>query len=161
MFRGKATLEIWFEAEKFVRETEIYNVRQFFGLGFGRYLENLGAKFDYNDDEYSPPGQVCVNGSTIWVNMTFDLKNGESFTHAAMQKFVKLVTLIGDETWRGRFFLPMPQIVQETMVEAYCEDNWVTYGEYLYVYQPKDPIGPKSDIEKELDQERKARISSL
>ena len=40
----------------------------------------------------------------------------------------------------------------EEVFEAYAENNWVTYGEYLYAYQPTDPLGPNSDIEKVIDE---------
>ncbi len=157
MFRGKATLTVWFEAMNFVAETHRDVVRGAFGREFRKFTEELDVKLNYGDDEYSTGNPVWMNGPGLTVDLTFDLKNGESFTHTAMQKFVKLVILIGQEEWRKNYYLPMPQIVQETMVEAYCKDNWATYGEYLYAYQPFDPLGPRTEFEKEIQKDLEAQ----
>jgi hypothetical protein len=148
MFRGKATLRVEFEAEKIAREVHQQVIRQHFRRALSEVIgDELGTDWDYADDDggVSP---VWANGSALTANLRLNLRNGEGFTHTAMQKFVKLVTLIGQEEWRGRYYLPDPEVVQETMVEAYAEDNWITYGQYLGdMFQPKDPLGPKSDLE--------------
>ena len=162
MFRGKAILTIWFEAEKFWRESNAFTRSGVFASGLGQVVNELGAKFDIVDDEGGICNPVWANGSCILAKLTFGLKSGESFIHAAMQKFVKLVTLIGKKEWRKRYYLPIPQIVQETMVEAYVKRNWVTYGDYLYDrFQPRDPLGPKSEHEEEFAKGREARSRLL
>ncbi len=147
MFRGKATLMVWFEAVNFITETHHGVVRGAFTREFKRLTEELDVTLDTGEDEYSTNNAVWINGPGLTVNLKFDLKNGESFTHAAMQKFVKLVTIIGLEEWRRRYHLPNPEVVQETMVEAYCRGNWITYGQYLGDrFQPLDPLGPKPNF---------------
>ncbi len=148
MFRNKATITIWFEALSFVLETHQGVVRSAFAREFQKLTHELGVDLDYgDDDDYSTRNPVCANGSCIWMNLKFNLRNGESFTHTCMQKFVKLVTLIGQKEWRERYHLPHPQVVQETMVEAYSRGNWIPYGQYLGdMFQSEDTLAPKPNF---------------
>ncbi len=127
LFRGQAHLSAWFRTSEhllryFLTTNEIgHEVRRRLGL-------------------VTIPGK---NGDAANVSFSFQLESGTDFTHAACQKFIDLCDIVGDKEYRKCYFLPYPEISQVTMVEAYGEDNWVPYGEYVW---EKD-FAPKADAE--------------
>ena len=81
---------------------------------------------------------VYVNGNAITLNLKFSLQNGQSFTHAAMMRFIWFVNQFADPAYRKQYSLPSPSIVQETMIEAHAFGNWMPIGEFLWEgFEPK------------------------
>ena len=132
IFQGKAKFRVWL-TNKVLNGGHLANAFRFYFFGSPgsrEWTESLGLMPDYGDDHDKEA--VGANGDAVHVDFVFHAKNGESVTHAACRIFVAFCDEFAVPEERVRYFLPTPEIVQETMVEAYCEDNWITYGEDMW-----------------------------
>ncbi len=119
LFRGKATMVAWFTSLAKEAILRYFMSSQPSGQEFRQKVDasNLGG---------------FRNGDSFRVQLDFDCKKGVDFTHTACEKFIALCDALGNPEYRKRFYLPYPEISQVTMVEAYAENNWVEYGEYMW-----------------------------
>lgn len=75
---------------------------------------------------------VYLGGNSVSIYLDMKLQNGVGFTINAMQTFFKFVKAIADSNNPYHLHLPSPTVTQEDMVEAYAEDNWIPFGEYMW-----------------------------
>ncbi len=135
LFRGKALMQCWFVLDKKLESFMDQNPHTFFFFfasndGGKKICEVAGVRLDGPVENRT--GAIYRNGDAICVDFTFDRVSGENFLHTACNRFIDLVNNLGDPKFRKLFFLPYPEISQVTMVEAYTDDHWVEYGEYLW-----------------------------
>ncbi|MBX4186776.1 MAG: hypothetical protein KW802_00740 [Candidatus Doudnabacteria bacterium] len=134
LFQGKARMRCWFALDN-NRGGETYLGLPKDFLPFWQSLcddGTMGTKLGLTPDRSEFAQAIGVNGDAVAIDLTFSTESGQGFTHTAGQKFIELCDAIGDPDYRSRFFLPYPEIAQVTMVEAYADNNWVEYGQWMW-----------------------------
>ena len=132
IFRGKIKFKVWLTSSRRSSDGLKDFVRHYFfgSPGSREWTESLGLTPEVDEDGFN--NAIFVNGDAASVNFVFHAKNGESVTRTACLTFIAFCEAFGDLEYRKSFFLPTPEIVQETMVEAHCKDNWITYGQFMW-----------------------------
>lgn len=121
LFLGRATLTAWLNSNA---EQSAPSLKYFM------QAIPTGQEFRERLEAFAVIGSN--NGGSLRLDMNFSCEKGEDFTHTACKKFIALCDLLGDIDYRKRFYLPYPEVSQVTMVEAYADDNWIQYGEWLW-----------------------------